>query len=141
MEYDVKTMSKRRDPRLDAYIRKAKPFAKPILVHIRKIVHRAVPKIEESIKWGMPAYLIDGQIVCGMAGFTAHAALWFWNGAALLKAGVLRKEWLKKEGMGTFGRLTNVKDLPAAGALAAAIRKAAAIRQAGAKKAPRKKTG
>ena len=32
------------DPRVDAYIKKAQPFAQPILTHLRKVVHRAVPK-------------------------------------------------------------------------------------------------
>jgi hypothetical protein len=130
-------MPRRRDPRIDAYIRKAKPFAKPLLSRIRVIVHRAVPTIEESIKWGMPAFLVHGQIVCGMAGFTHHGAFWFWNGSALVKRGILRKEWTGG-GMGSFGKLTGVKDLPAAGPLVQAVRRAAALRMAGVKKAPRR---
>src|ERR1051325_12030253 len=100
-------MAPRRDPRIDAYIRKAKPFAQPILRRIRADVHRGARKIEESVKWGMPAFLVGGRIVCGMAGFTRHAALWFWNGAALARKGVLRAAW-RGPGMGSFGKLTAV---------------------------------
>ena len=31
------------DDRIDAYIAKAEPFARPILEHIRKLVHASVP--------------------------------------------------------------------------------------------------
>ncbi len=33
------------DPRVDAYIAKAKPFAQPILFQIRELVHRLVPEL------------------------------------------------------------------------------------------------
>lgn len=123
-------MPRKREPRIDAYIRNAKPFARQLLTRIRVIVHRAVPKIEESIKWGMPAFLVDGQIVSGMAGFTAHGALWFWSSSRLVKAGILRKEWTR-QGMGSFGKLTGVGDLPSSALLVRAVRRAAAWRKAG----------
>jgi len=123
----------KRDPRVDAYIRKAKPFAKPILARIRSIVHRANPRFQESIKWRMPAFLVDGQIVCGMAGFTAHAAFWFWNGNRLRAKGILKKEWMTG-GMGALGKLTKVKDLPSSPALVRAVRLAAELRLSGVRK-------
>ena len=33
----------KRDPRVDAYIAKAAPFAQPILMHLREVVHAASP--------------------------------------------------------------------------------------------------
>ena len=45
-----------RDPRIDAYIAKAQPFARPILEHVRERVHAVVSGVEEAIKWSMPAY-------------------------------------------------------------------------------------
>ena len=41
-----------RDPRIDAYIARAAPFARPILEHVRERVHAAAPEAEEAIKWG-----------------------------------------------------------------------------------------
>lgn len=38
------------NPRVDEYIEKAKPFAQPILRHLRDIVHQACPDVEETIK-------------------------------------------------------------------------------------------
>jgi uncharacterized protein YdhG (YjbR/CyaY superfamily) len=61
-----------REPRIDAYIAKAQPFARPILEKVRERAHAAIPDVEEAIKWGMPAYLIDGKLVLITAAFKAH---------------------------------------------------------------------
>ena len=57
-----------RDPRVDAYIEKQKDFARPILLHIREVVHALCPKAEEQIKWGMPSYSYRRILVI----FAAH---------------------------------------------------------------------
>ena len=72
-----------RDPRIDAYIAKAQPFARPILEHVRERVHAVVPDVEETMKWSMPAYTLGGKIVLITAAFKAHAALNFWRGQEL----------------------------------------------------------
>ena len=36
------------DPRIEAYIAQAAPFAQPILRHLRALVHRALPGIEKT---------------------------------------------------------------------------------------------
>ena len=56
------------DPRVDAYIDKSADFAKPILIHIRKLVHKACPDIQETMKWSFPHFDFKGT-VCSMAGF------------------------------------------------------------------------
>jgi len=66
------------DKRVDAYIAKAQPFARPLLVEIRKRVHRAVPNAEETMKWSMPFFLSDGKIVATMAAFKQHARYGIW---------------------------------------------------------------
>lgn len=70
-----------RDPRIDAYIERAAPFAQPILRHARALVHEACPEVEESIKWGMPSFSHAGGILCGMAAFKQHASFGFWRHA------------------------------------------------------------
>lgn len=94
-----------RDPRIDAYIDKAQPFARPILEHVRERVHAIVPDIEEDLKWSIPAYCKGGKIVIGTAAFKAHAAINFWRGKEL---GLEQSE----EAMGQLGRLTSLADLP-----------------------------
>src|SRR4029453_5527222 len=71
-----------KDPRIDAYIEKAKPFARPILKRIRKAVHTACPDATETLKWSMPAFDYKGPLV-GMAAFKAHCALAFWKASVM----------------------------------------------------------
>jgi uncharacterized protein YdeI (YjbR/CyaY-like superfamily) len=103
------------DPRIDAYIARSAPFAQPILTHFRALVHRALPAVEEGIKWGMPAFMFGGKNVAGMAAFKAHCAVMI-HGEGRLGEG---------EGMGGYGKVTALSDLPNDDALEAALREAA----------------
>ena len=67
-----------KNPAVDAYIAKSAGFAKPILTHVRKLMHKGCPTIDETIKWGVPAFERDG-IVAMMAAFKQHVAFGFWS--------------------------------------------------------------
>ena len=110
-----------RDPRVDAYIAKAQPFARPILEQIRGRVRAAAPDAVETTKWSAPAYTIDGKILLVMAAFKAHAALNFWRGQEL------RGQQAESNGMGQFGKLTSVDNLPPDAELDRLICEAAAL--------------
>lgn len=112
------------DPRVDAYIAKSAPFAQPILGHLRALVHRAVPAITETIKWGMPFFEHQG-IVCHMAAFKAHCAFGFWRGGRIEKTG------REGEAMGQFGRIAKLADLPPDTTIVALVQKAAALNPEG----------
>jgi uncharacterized protein YdeI (YjbR/CyaY-like superfamily) len=114
------------DPRVDAYIAKAQPFARPILERLRRTVHAACPAIEETLKWGVPHFMHHG-IVCSMAAFSKHCAFTVWNGDALGAAKTTH------EAMGQFGRIASVDDLPPARALRGYIETAAQLNEAGVK--------
>lgn len=118
------------DPRIDAYIAKAAPFARPILEKVRERVHAAAPEAEETMKWSSPGFTVDGRILLMMAAFKAHAALNFWRGQEIGDGNP------KAGAMGQFGRLTSVDDLPPDAELDALIREAATL--AGTAPAPRK---
>ena len=109
------------DPRIDAYIAKAPPFARPILAHVRDRVRAVVPDVEEALKWGAPSFVLNGKILLMMAAFKAHAALNFWRGQEL------RGEQANADAMGQFGKLNSVDDLPADAELDALIRQAAEL--------------
>jgi uncharacterized protein YdeI (YjbR/CyaY-like superfamily) len=119
-----------RDPRIDAYIARAQPFARPILETVRERVHAVIPNVEEAIKWGMPAYMAGGKIVLITSAFKNHAALNFWRGQEIgdgqPKAGA----------MGQFGKLTSVDDLPRQSDLDQLIREGAELAKSA--PAPRK---
>jgi uncharacterized protein YdeI (YjbR/CyaY-like superfamily) len=99
-----------KDPRVDAYIAKAQPFAQPILKHIRKVVHAGCPGVQETIKWSHPHFDYKG-IFAGMSAFKAHAGFGFWKGA-LLKGKVKGVPAGGDDAMGQFGRITSMADLP-----------------------------
>jgi uncharacterized protein YdeI (YjbR/CyaY-like superfamily) len=120
------------DRRIDRYIDKAAPFARPILAHLRRIVRAASPEIDETIKWGAPFFTYKGGPLCYMAAFKAHCSFGFWRGT-LLEAGDTKA----REAMGSFGRITRASDLPSAARLTSMIRAAMKLKEAGVK-APNK---
>jgi uncharacterized protein YdeI (YjbR/CyaY-like superfamily) len=129
----------KRDPRVDAYIGKAAPFAQPILKHLRKVVHAGCPKVEETIKWGMPSFDYKGMLA-GMGAFKQHAVFGFWKEKVLAQRLPLDVR-TQKDGMGTYGCLKSIADLPPATHLERLVAEAAKINDAGIKAAtPRKRT-
>lgn len=116
-----------RDPRIDAYIAGAAGFARPILEHLREVVHAACPDCEETLKWSAPSFLYRGRILCGMAAFKQHAAFGLWQGAKIVGEG-------KGDGeaMSQFGRLGRVADLPGKRELGAYLRQGMALIDQGA---------
>lgn len=118
----------KKDPRIDAYIAKSANFAKPILKHLRKVVHAGCTDVEETIKWSMPHFDYKGMM-CAMAAFKEHCSFGFWKGKLIL--GVKQNE--NGEGMGHFGRITSLADLPSEKVLIGYVRKAAALNDAGVK--------
>jgi len=119
----MKTTAPAWNPKVDAYIAKAQPFAQPILTHVRELVHKACPDVEEEIKWGMPFFLLRGVILANMAGFKQHCSFGLW-GAEMQE--ILGQDGVKsKEAMGSLGRITGLKDLPVDKALLEYYRQAA----------------
>lgn len=122
----------RKDPRVDAYIAKAAPFAKPILLRLRRVVHRGCPGVEETMKWSFPHFDYKGMF-CSMAAFQKHCAFGFWKGALVTGEKSGEKS---NDAMGQFGRIESVSDLPKDAELLRLVRKAAALNDAGVR-APR----
>jgi uncharacterized protein YdeI (YjbR/CyaY-like superfamily) len=117
------------NPKVDAYLEKAQPFAQPILSHLRELVHKGCPKVEESIKWSRPFFAYRGFILCNMSAFKEHCSFGFWGEeiAAVLRAAKV----VRADGMGSLGRITRVDDLPPVKQLLAWIRQAAALVDSG----------
>lgn len=122
------------NPKVDAYIAKAQPFAQPILNHLRKLVHKGCPEVEETIKWSRPFFEHRGVLLCNMSAFKEHCSFGFWGqemGAVLREAGVL-----SDDGMGSFGRITRVEDLPSEKQMVGWIRQAAGFIESGTNVSP-----
>ncbi|WP_438479024.1 YdeI/OmpD-associated family protein [Oleiharenicola lentus] len=128
-------MPAKKDPRVDAYIATAAPFAQPILKHLRKLIHTTCPDVEETIKWSSPFFLYRGKLLCNFAAFKAHVAFGFWHqGMAKILTDELGKA---DDAMGLLGRITSVADLPDDKALGRYLRAALALHDTGV--APREK--
>ncbi len=117
------------DPRVDSYITKSAAFAQPILEHLRALVHASCPEVEEDIKWSMPFFIYRGSPMCQMAAFKQHCAFGFWRH----KDVVGDKEESDDEGMGQFGKIATLKDLPPKKDFSALIKKAMAVIETGAR--------
>jgi len=120
-----------KDSRVEAYIARSAPFARPILRHLRSLLHKTSPDVRETIKWGFPHFEYHG-ILCSMAAFKEHCTFGFWKASLMSdRHGLLTK--VGKTAMGHFGRLTKPADLPSDRILTACIREAMKLNEAGAK--------
>ena len=122
------------DPRIDAYIAKAPEFARPILTHLREVVHAACPEVEETTKWSSPHFTYKGML-CHMAAFKQHCGFGFWKGSLVLE----REASEAGEAMGQFGRITSIADLPPDAVLAGYIQRAMRLNDEGVKSPTRSK--
>ena len=113
-----------KDKRVDDYISKSADFAKPVLSHLRKLVHDACPNVQETIKWSFPHFDYKGMM-CSMAAFKQHCAFGFWKTALMKDA----KEMIEKNdyAMGHLGKITSLNDLPTDKKITAWIKEAAKL--------------
>ena len=123
------------DERVDAYIDKSPEFAKPILKHLRALVHATCPDAAETIKWRMPMFMHHG-ILCGMAAFKHHCAFVLFKHKLIFENQVT-----SDEAMGQFGRITAMSQLPSDKTVASYIRKGMKLNESGVKvsRAPARK--
>lgn len=117
---------------IDAYISKSADFAKPVLTHLRKLVHKTCPATEEKIKWGFPHFDYKGEMMCSMAAFKEHAVFGFWK-ASLMKDPVLAETARSEAAMGHLGKITSLKDLPSDKKMSAWIKEAMILNDKGIK--------
>jgi uncharacterized protein YdeI (YjbR/CyaY-like superfamily) len=100
----------KKDKRIDAYISKRAAYAKPVLEHLRKLIHKGCPEADETIKWGMPSFDYKGPL-CSFAAFKEHAVFGFWKAAIMKDKDVLLNSETRTA-MGNLGRIRSMKDLP-----------------------------
>ena len=122
------------DERIDAYIAKSADFAKPILIHIRQVVHQASPLINETVKWGMPFFDYKGP-VCMMAAFKQHCGFGFWKASRLKDSDGLLQGSDAEAAAGSFGRIESMHDLPSDAALIGFIHQMIVLNESGVKEA------
>ncbi len=117
----------KKDLRVDAYISQSADFAKPILRHLRELVHKACPEVEETIKWSRPHFLRE-RMLCSMGSFKTHCAFGFWKGDLFLDEKSMKA---KTHSMGNLGRIKTITDLPPDDELIGYVQKAVELNKAG----------
>lgn len=112
------------DKRVELYISKSAPFAQDILWHLLQIVHETCPEVEETMKWSFPCFMYKGSILCSIAAFKHHCAFGFWLESKMKDPKKILSRGKGKDGMGSLGKLTGLKDLPGDKILKAYIKEA-----------------
>ena len=115
-----------KDPRIDAYIAKSADFAKPILTHLRQLIHKACPDVAETIKWSVPFFDYKGTL-CALPAFKQHCGLVLWKHALIFD----KKSAAKQRTL--LRRVTAMSDLPGDKILIGYLKKAVALNEAGVK--------
>lgn len=127
------------NPKVTEYISQSQPFAQPVLQHLRTLVHKVCPEVEEEMKWSFPNFTYKGKILCSLAAFKHHCSFGFWLAGAMTSMEPYKTPGAKGgSGMGDFGKLTSVKDLPSNKIITACIKEAMQLTDDGVvlKKAP-----
>jgi uncharacterized protein YdeI (YjbR/CyaY-like superfamily) len=123
----AKTVAGEASAAVDSYIGRAAPFAQPILQYLREVVHEGAPGATEAIKWSRPFFMYQGaggEVILGnISAFKAHCSFGLWGTeiAEQLKADGAASS----DGMGTFGKITSLEDLPPRKKLVSYVREAA----------------
>src|SRR5436190_2082177 len=120
-------MSKR-DPRIDKLIDASPDLAKPILTHMRELIHRVCPEVEETLKWSHPTFMYKG-IMCGMASFKQHCLFMFWNHELMFQHDKKATEAMIER----LGRLTSISELPPDKILISYLKEALRLKDEGVK--------
>jgi uncharacterized protein YdeI (YjbR/CyaY-like superfamily) len=121
------------DTRIDDYITKAADFAKPILNHLRNVIHTACPQVNETMKWSFPNFEYNGSILCNMAAFKQHCSFGFWLGSQMSDPNKLLQQSGEKTSMGSIGQIKSIEDLPKEEVLIRYIHEAMALNEKGVK--------
>ncbi len=127
----------KKDHRVEAYIATSADFAKPILQHLRQLVHTGCPEVEETIKWQFPTFMHKGML-CIMAAFKQHCTFGFWKRALIMDQSPANEK-KAEEAMGQLGRITCLSDLPSDKILMGYVKHAVRLNEQGVKvpRAPR----
>jgi uncharacterized protein YdeI (YjbR/CyaY-like superfamily) len=126
-----------RDKRIDVYIFKSASFAQPVLIHLRELIHKVCPQVEEKIKWSFPHFDYKGEMMIHLAAFKHHCAFGFWKAGLMQdEKNILQKG--ERDAMGNLGKIKDLKDLPSDVKLKKLIREAMRLNEQGIKLPPRK---
>jgi uncharacterized protein YdeI (YjbR/CyaY-like superfamily) len=121
---------------VDAYAMQSEDFAKPILKHLRTLIHAACPDVVEDIKYGIPHFSYGGDYLCIFAAYKSHCSITLYKDA-LMNDARLKANSALPAAKRFMGKLTSVADLPADSDLTSWIKEAMSLNEKGVKLPPR----
>lgn len=120
------------NPKVDAYAEKIEEFAKPILAHLRALIHATCPEVIEELKWGIPHFDHKGDMMCIFAAYKKHCSFTFYKDALMDDARLKANAGIPAAKR-FMGKLTGVADLPPDRELKSWIKEAMALNEQGLK--------
>lgn len=129
----------KKDDRINKYIEKSADFAKPILSHIRELVHEACPQVEETMKWSFPHFDYKGMM-CSVASFKEHCSVTFWKASLMNDPAQILTIGEERNGMGHLGKIKRLTELPPDEVIRAYIREACRLNDENIKLPPKPKS-
>lgn len=119
--------------KVNDYITKSESFAKPILEHLRQVIHDTCPEVQEDIKWGIPHYTYKGDHLLMLAGFKNHCSFSIYK-AEFLKDKEIVESIKAGKKFGYMDKLKSISELPSKKVLVSLIKEAMIINEQGIKK-------
>lgn len=121
------------NPAVDAYIAESEDFAKPILEHLRQIIHDTCPEVQEVVKWGYPHFDYKGDMMCILGSFKNHCSFSLYKAALMSDPNIIASVKAGQK-MGYMNKLKSLSDLPAKKVLVGYIKEAMSLNEKGIKK-------
>jgi uncharacterized protein YdhG (YjbR/CyaY superfamily) len=61
---------------VDEYVASLPEHARPVMEEVRRVVHRVVPDVGETISYQMPTFTLDGRPLVHVAAWKEHLGLY-----------------------------------------------------------------
>lgn len=97
-------------PEVTAYIEKSDSFAQPILTHIRELIHKTCPDVEEQMRWGHPHYYYKGKGMCFNQALKGRVTFGFWYDSLVFDPAKLSAAAIKAQE--SMGFMKDIKEIP-----------------------------
>ena len=97
---------------IDDYINSSAEITRNSISHLRELIHKASPEIEENMKWNAPSFEIDGKIICNIMSFKKHVNFMLHQGKQLSDPHNVLGNIGEKSNMKGIKQISKVSDLP-----------------------------
>ncbi len=121
------------NPKVDEYIAKSEDFAKPILEHLRQLIHETCPEVEEIMKWGIPHLDYKGDMMCILASYKKHCSFSLYKAELMTDPRIIQSVSAGQK-MGYMDKIKSLEDLPTEDILVGYIKEAMVLNEKGIKK-------